>query len=223
MIDKDKNNKVTLEEVNNQMASLEMLVSNGEGEEGEEYKQIVAGVKRAAPTIFQLLDSNGDNTLSKKELSYMTKFEKSLMKGGGMKELVRDVFELLDEDSDDKLSAKELLDGSQNEEIISQITVKFHKLFPLRKTSGELEDFVRGTVESIGGNTLDEESVASYIEWIDDDKDGFVQRKEVGKYYNVAGKKFIEISKIIKQMGPMMAMFEGMNSGGGGGGFKMDL
>jgi hypothetical protein len=33
----------------------------------------------------------------------------------------------------------------------------------------------------------------------------------------------MEVSKMIKTMGPMIAMFGGGAAGGGGGGFKMDL
>lgn len=226
VLDKDKNQKVTMAEVNAEMTKLEALFKNGDGDEAAEYRRMLNGVKLAAPTMHQLLDSNGDEGLTKIELNYATKFEKSLKKGGGMRELIRDVFGMLDADGDDQLSAQELLDGSRSDEVISKVTVRFHELFPLRKTAKELEYFVRNTVESIGGNTLDEESVAQGMKWIDDDGDGLIQRKEVGKYYNIAGKKFFEISKTIKQMGPMLAMFGGMdmNGGGmGGGGFKMDL
>jgi len=165
--------------------------------------------------------------MGKNELRYVTKFEKSLKKGGGMRDLLRDVFSILDVDDDDQLSVDELLDGSKSDDTITKVTTKFHELFPLRKTAKELEYFVKDTVESIGGNTLDKDSIVKEISWIDDGKDGYIQRKEVGKYYSIAGKKFLEISKTIKQMGPMMVLFGGgMNSGGGGGGgfnFKMDL
>ena len=229
VLDKDKDQKVTMDEVNSQMTMLEMLFQGGKGAEGEEYRQLLKGVKKAAPKMFQLLDSNGDKKLSKFELTYMTKFEKSIKKDGGLRELVRDVFGILDSDGDDQLSANELLEGSKSSDVIAKVTVRLHELFPLRKTAQELEDFVKDTIESIGGNTLNKESVAKGMEWIDDDGDGYIQRKEVGKYYNIAGTKFLEISKTIKQMGPMMAMFGGMDMGGGGGGgrggggFKLDL
>mmetsp|Transcript_5736 Transcript_5736/g.10324 ORF Transcript_5736/g.10324 Transcript_5736/m.10324 type:complete len:267 (+) Transcript_5736:80-880(+) len=225
VLDKDKDQKVTMDEVNSQMTMLEMLFQGGEGAEGEEYRQLLKGVKKAAPKMFQLLDSNGDAKLSKFEMTYMTKFEKSIKKkDGGLRELVRDVFGILDSDGDDQLSANELLEGSKSSDVIAKVTVRLHELFPLRKTPQELEDFVKDTIESIGG--VSKESVAKGMAWIDDDGDGYIQRKEVGKYYNIAGTKFLEISKTIKQMGPMMAMFGGMDmggGGGGGGGFKMDL
>merc|ERR1719491_1617730 len=119
-------------------------------------------------------------------------------------------------------SGDELLEGSKSSQVITKVTVRFYELFPLRKSPEELEDFVKGTIEFIGGNTLDKERVTNHMQWIDDDGDGYIQRKEVGKYYNVAGKKFLEIAKTIKQIGPMMGMLSGMN-GGGNGGFKTDL
>lgn len=229
VLDKDKDSRVTMEEVKSQISVLEALFQNGEGEEAEEYRRLLGGVKASAPRVFELLDSDSDGRLTKKELAVTTRFEKSLRKGGGLREVVRDVFGILDADSDDVLTVAELLGGYRSDEAVSKIAGRVHDLFPsLRDTSADLEGFVKSTIESFGGtDALDEGSVAEYVAWIDDDGDGKVQRKEVGKYYNVAGRKFLEIAKTIKTMGPMMALFGGMDmSGGGGGGssgFKMDL
>lgn len=228
-LDKDKNQKVSMSEVDSQISMLEVLFQNGaEGDEqGEQYKKILKAVKAAAPTIFALLDSNSDEELSKSELKYVTKFENSLKKGGGMREFLRDVFSMLDVDGNDQLSADELFAASQSSTIISDVTVRFHTLFPLRGNPSELEEFVKKTIVSFGGqDSLDKESVEKGMKWIDDDGDGYINRKEVGKFYNIAGKQFMDTSKSIRQMGPMLAMFGGMDmntGGGGGGGFKMDL
>jgi len=48
---------------------------------------------------------------------------------------------------------------------------------------------------------------------IDTDNDGYISRKEVGAAYNTGGKKFLEVSKTIKQMGPMLAMFDAGSMG----------
>eukprot|EP00568_Trieres_chinensis_P018890 CAMPEP_0183329464 /NCGR_PEP_ID=MMETSP0160_2-20130417/84809_1 /TAXON_ID=2839 ORGANISM="Odontella Sinensis, Strain Grunow 1884" /NCGR_SAMPLE_ID=MMETSP0160_2 /ASSEMBLY_ACC=CAM_ASM_000250 /LENGTH=299 /DNA_ID=CAMNT_0025497655 /DNA_START=101 /DNA_END=1001 /DNA_ORIENTATION=- len=222
VLDKDKDKKVTMSEINAQMAQLENLFQHGEGPEADEYRRLLLGAKAAAPKAFQLLDSNRDDGLSRTELRYVTKFEKSLKKGGGMKELLRDVFATLDADGDDRLGVDELAEGSRSDEVIAEATSKFHALFPIRKSAKELESFVRDAIGSIGGgkgkggiDALDRDTVAEGMKWIDDDGDGYVQRKEVGKYYNAAGRKFLEISKTIKQMGPMLAMFGGMDMGGG--------
>ena len=145
--------------------------------------------------------------------------------------LLRGVFGILDSDGDDQLSVDELLEastGSSSGDVLTKVTGKFHELFPMRPTSTELEDFVKTVIDdSFGGDSqLDKKSISQGMKWIDDNEDGHIQCKEVGNYYNSAGKKFFEISKTIKQMGPMLAMFGGgMDMGGGsnGGGFKMDL
>ena len=217
VLDKDKNQKVTMEEVNEQMTMLEMLFKGGE--EGSDYLELLQGVKAMAPTMFELLDSNGDKALTQKELKYVTKFEKSLKKGGEMKGIVRDSFGILDTNGDDELSVDELLaaipTAGGSSDALSQIAAKIFEVFPLRSTAEELEAFVQTTIKSIGGDSWDKESVSAGMKWLDEDGDGSIRREEVGKAYNKAGKKFLEIAKTIKTMGPMLAMFSGGDMGGG--------
>jgi Ca2+-binding EF-hand superfamily protein len=231
VLDRDKNQKVTLDEVHSQIDMLQMLFQgnpdDSSTEEVNEYKQLLSGFKLAAPSIFELLDSNDDKSLSKSELVYVTKFEKAMKKGGGMRELLRDVYSILDENSDELLSIEEIVNGSENDQVITKISARVHELFPLRNDANELKNFVKSSIsESIGGGAngvVDKERVVTKgIEWIDDNGDGHISKKEVGNYYNLAGKKFMEISKTIKQLGPMLAMFGGMDMNGGDG-FKMDL
>ena len=150
----------------------------------------------------------------------MTKFETSV-KGGTFRNLIRACFEVLDADEDDRLSVVEIIaamnpDGS---DALSSMSAKFHELFPLRPTAGELKEFLRIGLQSIaGGGGLSEASVSAGMSGIDEDGDGYIQRKEAGKAYNAAGKKFLELAKTVKSMGPMMAMFGG---GGGMGGMNM--
>ncbi|KAL3787929.1 hypothetical protein ACHAWO_001078 [Cyclotella atomus] len=248
VLDSNKDSFVTNAEVKAQISMLELLFDQSadyddEGRENKKYlnnKEMLQSVKAVAPTLFELLDSNGDAKLTKKELEYMTKFEKSLKKNGGFRDFLRDVFFVLDTNSDDLLSADELYAASQSEKAITELTVLFHKLFPLRATAADLEKFVKKTIDSLGGaESIDKESVEKGMKWIDDDGDGFISRKEVGHAYNVYGRQFMEISSTVKTMGPLMAMFGGgggdlgamfgnpPNKGGGarkaGSGFKMDL
>jgi len=235
LLDKDKNQKVSLEEVNSQLDMLESIFNpaaefggqdSNNDDEVNEYKQLLSGFKSAAPTIFKVLDVNSDKSLSKSELAHVTKFEKALKKGGGMRELLRDLFSILDENADELLSVDELVNGCGNDQVITKISSRVHESFPLRSDADELKEFVMSSIESVigGGAVVDKESVAKGMKWIDDDEDGHVSKKEVGKYYNLAGKKFMEISKTIKQLGPMLTMFGGMDmNGGGGDAFKMDL
>ena len=234
LFDKDKNQKVSLEEVNSQLDMLELILNpaveaggqDSNNDEVNEYKQLLSGFKSATPTIFNLLDVNSDKSLSKSELAHVTKFEKALKKGGGMRELLRDLFSILDDNADELLSVDELVDGCGNDQVIAKILTRVHELFPLRTDADELKEFAMNSIESVIGDgaVVDKESVTKGMKWIDDDGDGHISKKEVGKYYNLAGKKFMEISKTIKQLGPMLAMFGGMDmNGGGGDGFKMDL
>ena len=184
ILDRDKDGKVTWSEVEYQMFVLEMMFPNpgaaGTPEaqaQAQNAKRLFQGVKAAAPKIFALLDRTQEKVLVKEELAYVTEFEKSLAEGGGMGDLVRDVFALLDSNSDDQLSVKELLEGSQSDGVIAEVSVKLHKLFPLRKTPGGLKEFVKSTIKSIVGGTLDEESIKKGISWIDDNGDGYIDRK----------------------------------------------
>ena len=226
ILDKDKDQKVTMEEVNSQMKILEQLFSGGD--EGKEYLEMLLWVKIVVPYLFDLLDSNGDKLLTKEELNYITKFEKSLSKGGSFKNFVRASFEILDSNGDDELSPEEIVAALTSEETLLKIATEFHKLFPLRSTADKLADFVRMIVTSIGGggdeSVWNVDTVKVGIQWLDTDHDGLVQRKEVGKAYNEAGKKFLEVAKIVKSMGPMLALFGGADfSGGGDSGFKMEF
>lgn len=221
VFDTDKDGKVSLDEVQLQINTLNMLVAGAEGQQGEDYRRILSGVKAAAPTIFDLLDGDSDQRLTKKELSYATKFEGSLQikrdgRGGGMRDFIREIFTTLDTSENDELTAGEILAGCKSDEVITHLSKKLHELFPLRKSPGDLEGFVRSTIESLGGNALDEAGVIEGIKWIDADADGIVQRSEVGRYYKTAAMKFVEISKQIRQIGPMFAMLGGMDGMQGG-------
>ena len=110
---------------------------------------------------------------------------------------------------------------------ISKVTIRVHELFPLREDANELKMFVKRAIESISGGDDNEDNIVhGIISWMDDDKDGFISKKEVGKAYNEAGKKFLEVSKTLKQMGPMLAMFDAKYpdlTGAGGGRKKTEL
>ena len=213
VLDNDKDQKVTLTELQNQLQMLETLFQ--EDPEGE-YLPLLKTVQNWSPKLFALLDANSDNQLSARELKVLTLLEKSLKKDGGFKPFLRSCFQLLDTDGNDEINAEEWAKASEK---ASALAIEVHTLFPsLRKTPQELEAFVQNTL--LGGTTEDSSTKAATARAfavLDENGDGAIQRKEVGAAYNKAGKKFMEISKTIKQMGPMLAMFGGGGGMGGGG------
>eukprot|EP00586_Coscinodiscus_wailesii_P010158 CAMPEP_0172495240 /NCGR_PEP_ID=MMETSP1066-20121228/65435_1 /TAXON_ID=671091 /ORGANISM="Coscinodiscus wailesii, Strain CCMP2513" /LENGTH=203 /DNA_ID=CAMNT_0013266787 /DNA_START=199 /DNA_END=810 /DNA_ORIENTATION=+ len=197
-----------MEEVKGQLAMFEELLQGN-----DEYLQRLRYARGILPHVFQLLDANSDRSLTKKELSYVTKFEESMKKGGALRGFLRDTFEILDTDRDDQWSVDELYAAIPaahgSSESLSKIAKKFHNIFPLRSTAAELEDFILTCFRSIGGGEWTKESVKKGMAVVDKDGDGLIQRKEVGKTYNEYGKEFLKMCTQIKTMGPMFAMFQG--------------
>ena len=67
VLDKDKNSRVSMDEVKSQLQMLESLFQNANAENDESgYLRLIQGVKLASPTVFELLDSNGDGSISKR-------------------------------------------------------------------------------------------------------------------------------------------------------------
>lgn len=227
MFDRDKDEKVTMKEVADQLVMVGMLLANNAGEEGDEYRRQLASVQAAAPTLFDLLDANGDAALTMKEMLYATHFERSFKKDGGMEDLVTFVFKILDSDGDGQLSVDELLEGSQSGDVIARVSDLFHTLFPLRDTPQEMEEFVQAAMTWIVGTDLNKQSVGTYTAWLDDDGDGQIQLEEASKQYDITSTKILFIAKTVKEMAPMMAMIVDMQKqkggGGAGGGSMMEL
>ena len=105
---------------------------------------------------------------------------------------------------------------------LSTLAQKFHAMFPLRKDAQELESFLEDILVGYSTENKDQASRAAF-DWLDTDKDGIVSRPEVGKAYATGGKKWMEISKQVKLMGPMMALFGGEGMGGGMDGMRREF
>lgn len=194
-------------EVTTQLTMIEQLFSASKEDDGEEvkkYRMILNGVKTVAPQFFELLDVNGDKKLKKTEFKVITDLEKSLRTGGGMKQLVRDCFGIIDSDGNDEISKQEWENAD-----LPRITATFHALFPLRPTPEELHSVLMSLISTTGTSEEHYALSDSFFSVIDKDGNGMIQRSEVGFAYNTAGKQFLEISKTIKEMGPMLALFGG--------------
>ena len=115
VFDKDKDHRVTMEEVESTMHVLRMILNEGDGEGGSHYLAMLDGAQVAAPTIFAVLDSDQTGSLKSSELKWMTKFQKAL-KSGAMRNLTRSCFAALDVGpTDDKVSAAELEVAAQQD------------------------------------------------------------------------------------------------------------
>lgn len=245
VLDKNKDSKVTRDEVGESMLMLEMLLqmpaipadggNNDNAAAG--YSTLIQWLKTSSPIIFNVLDTNNDGTLSPAELKVFVQFEQSLTKKGtgGLKDLVRDVFAFIDMNNDDQLSNDELLakvtvnpssnnndddkgdddDDTDEELLATKIRNGLLSLFPTLRT-----DVVDADIMPLIMSAM-KQYMDVAMNTLDTDNNGYISRSEVGKYYNTVGKKIMEVSTMIKTMGPMIAMFGGGDAGGSG--FKMDL
>lgn len=203
VLDVNKDQKVDRKELQQQLSTLSILFQD---DPTGEYAKMFQPIQKAAPHLFELLDANGDQKLTKKELQWVTRFEQSLpaKANKSFRNVVRECFEILDADDNDNLSRQEWNASTQH---LSAMAEKLHTLFPIRSSAEQLKTFLEDNVLSSSSN---QEVAAAIFEWLDADQDGVVSRQEVGKAYNQAGKKWMETSKQIKEMGPMMAMLGSM-------------
>lgn len=211
VFDTDKDGKVTEPEVMQTMGTLEALLS--EDPDGT-YMGMLQGAKNIAPHLFDLLDSDSSSSLSPGEMKWIATFEKSL-KSGAARNLTRDCFAAVDTSSDDKLDVSELTAASQPDgEVLSEVVELVHTAFPLRKDAGDLKKLLIRGLEAIGD--VSSASISGGIGIVDTNGDGVIDRKEAGKAYGSAKKQFLTASSTLQEMGPMIAMFGGMNGGGFG-------
>lgn len=237
VLDKNKDTKVSKEELQTTLQMLDMLLQQSTAvtndHDGEATQEggggmndklgMIGWITMASPTVFDVLDSNNDGSLSKNELNVVVQFENTLKKTGKMKGMVRDLFAHVDRNGDDQLSMDEILTRvvDSTTEFGSKLCDGLQGLFPTLRHDVIQEVLLPAIINVI--STYNKDNAMSTL---DTDGDGYIQRREVGMYYNKMGKQFMDATKMIKQMGPMLAMFGGGDmggAGGGGGGFKIEL
>jgi len=208
-LDKNRDKKITIPEMNSQMMYLEKMANEGgEGDENtEELRRIFRGLKRAAPYLFNLMDQDEDRRLDKQEMKFLDTFEESLNKNGNCRIFVKEVFEILDDDVDDRLDADEILEGTKSNFLLGEIANSMHQFFSLRDSAWELKIHIKRAMRSLWGDELDREGVVEGMKWFDTDGDGYIQWLELADIYNSFGNKFIGMAGEIKRAGPMMGMF----------------
>jgi len=87
-----------------------------------------------------------------------------------------------------------------------------HAEFPVRKDASELRALLVKGAQSLGAG------VQEGLAWVDVDGNGSLDRKEVGKAYSAFKNYFLKGASTLQTMGPMLAMFGGMDAGGMPGG-----
>jgi hypothetical protein len=228
VLDKNKDSKVTRDEVGESMLMLELLLqmppTPAEGSDNDNaaaaagYSTLIQWLKTSSPIIFNVLDTNNDNILSPQELKVFVQFEQSLTKKGtgGLKELVRDIFAFMDMNNDDQLSNEEISakinsssnnnnkdDDNDNKKEEEDDTDE--ELLSTKIRNGLLSLFPTLRTDIVDADIMPSimSALTTYMDeatnTLDTDNNGYISRSEVGKYYNTVGKKIMEVSKMIAQ------------------------
>lgn len=217
VFDKDHDGSCSLPEVMKSLTAFAGMAGGfGDPNGGaNQMEDMVNAAKNAAPTIFELLDADNSKGLTAKELVWVAKVQKGL-KSGALRNLTRDVFDTVDVDADSVLSASEISAAADTEgEILPKVVALVHEALPIRKSAEELQQLLgKGAEKAVASGF----SLADAIKFVDDDGDGQIDRKEAGKAFKAFKDMYLKGAKALQEMGPMLAMFGGMEDGGGGGG-----
>ena len=214
IFDKSHDGKLTLQEVTQSLDGFAAMMGGlgaqpTPGGGPSEMQGMVMGAKKAAPTIFELLDADDSGMLTKAELKWVVKLEKTL-KSGALRNLTREVFQAFDTDADDALSPAELGAALDPGGSLDKAVELVHAVFPIRKEASELRSLL------LKGMSLFEDELSAGKRWLDTDGNGSIERKEVGQAFAKFKAMFLKEMKTVQEMGPMLAMFGGMDMDGMG-------
>lgn len=214
VFDDNKDGSVTMPEISNTMSTVQGMMGDMNSDpsnENSDTQNMVKAAVSAAPAIFEFLDGDSSQSLSPKELKWLAKAQ-SGFKSGAMLDLAREVFATIDANSDNFLDAPELDAAAADDEILSTIAGLVHAAYPVRKDVGDLKSTLKKKIEDVSVNGA---SAVDGISYIDTNKDGMIDKKEVGKAYSRVKKMFLSGAKTVQEMGPMFAMMGGMGGMGG--------
>ncbi len=232
VFDKDHNGKITLEEMESVADQIVAMTSGGEGAENSESAIMVKQARKFCPTIFNLLDGNGDGKLVTSEVKVVGRLEKAL-KSGELRNMTRDIFDAIDNNSDNRLSASEI-QAAMMPAMLSRLVGIVTEVLPLPALeaavrNGDIHGPLSKQAEDNGsGPHHGQDVISSGVRMLDTNNDGEIERAEAGKAYNKFKKTFLRASGLFVQMGPMLTMLSMMGGGqggggGGGGGGAMDI
>mmetsp|Transcript_28288 Transcript_28288/g.31794 ORF Transcript_28288/g.31794 Transcript_28288/m.31794 type:complete len:257 (+) Transcript_28288:191-961(+) len=222
IFDSNKDGLISKSELKKTMDMVAMMAGDSEltHDASEiETRSIVDTALNAAPVIFEFLDSDSSNTLSRNELKWANTIKSGFL-SGAMRNLTREVFAAINTNEDDFLDASELdTAASTDSKVLSTIVGLVHTAYPVRKNVDDLKSMVQQGISALNANGS---SASDGISYIDTNKDGKIDKKEAVKAYLDLKKKFLKAAKTIIQMAPMAAMMSGMG-GMDGGGMNVEL
>jgi len=219
IFDSNKDGLISKSELKKTMDMVAMMAGDSELTPDSEERSIVDTAINAAPVIFEFLDSDSSNTLSRNELKWANTIKSGFL-SGAMRNLTREVFAAINTNEDDFLDASELdTAASTDSKVLSTIVGLVHTAYPVRKNVDDLKSMVQQGISALNANGS---SASDGISYIDTNKDGKIDKKEAVKAYLDLKKKFLKAAKTIIQMAPMAAMMSGMG-GMDGGGMNVEL
>mmetsp|Transcript_3564 Transcript_3564/g.4027 ORF Transcript_3564/g.4027 Transcript_3564/m.4027 type:complete len:254 (-) Transcript_3564:173-934(-) len=219
IFDSNKDGLISKPELKKTMDMVAMMAGDSELTPDSEERSIVDTAINAAPVIFEFLDSDSSNTLSRNEIKWANTIKSGFL-SGAMRNLTREVFAAINTNEDDFLDASELdTAASTDSKVLSTIVGLVHTAYPVRKNVDDLKSMAHQGISALNANGS---SASDGISYIDTNKDGKIDKKEAVKAYLDLKKKVLKAAKTIIQMAPMAAMMSGMG-GMDGGGMNVEL
>mmetsp|Transcript_49897 Transcript_49897/g.53849 ORF Transcript_49897/g.53849 Transcript_49897/m.53849 type:complete len:254 (+) Transcript_49897:179-940(+) len=219
IFDSNKDGLISKPELKKTMDMVAMMAGDSELTPDSEERSIVNTAINAAPVIFEFLDSDSSNTLSRNEIKWANTIKSGFL-SGAMRNLTREVFAAINTNEDDFLDASELdTAASTDSKVLSTIVGLVHTAYPVRKNVDDLKSMAHQGISALNANGS---SASDGISYIDTNKDGKIDKKEAVKAYLDLKKKVLKAAKTIIQMAPMAAMMSGMG-GMDGGGMNVEL